>query len=294
MSSQNVIAIVLDCDDTLCDDSTTFLLNHEGLDPRAFWSQVNTMVKEGWDPPLAYMKLLIARNSERKTLHRLTNEHLRQVGSEITFYKGVPQFFDELKEFVEDSEICRRTGIALEFYVISCGFEQIIKGSVIAEHLNGIWACTFETDPASSEIIFPRTAMTFTEKTKLLFAIDKGISFDEMKRNPYAVNDAIEPKNRRVPFSNMIYIGDGPSDIPCLSTVISLKGKGVGVYGQTGSALKGYQLAQGDRITVGPYKADYTIRSDLRNMLEKMIEGIALEVDQKMEQRVVRMPSHLT
>lgn len=291
MSNQNALAIVLDCDDTLCDDSTTLLLNHEGLDPKDFWNQVNRMVREGWDPPLAYMNLLIVRNSERKTRHQLTNQHLREVGSEMTFYQGVPQFFDELRGFVDESEICQRAGVALEFYVISGGFEEMIRGSMIARYLNGIWACTFETDPASSEIIFPKTTVTFTEKTKLLFAINKGISFDEMKKNPYAVNDAIKLRNRRIPFNNIIYIGDGPSDIPCLSTVMKLHGKGVGVYGK-GSALKGYQLARGERITVGPYKADYTVRSDLRNMLEKMIEEIALEVDRKMEQSVVHMPSY--
>jgi hypothetical protein len=91
----------------------------------------------------------------------------------------------------------------------------------------------------------------------------------------------------------MIYVGDGPRDIPCLSTVLKLGGKGIGVYRQ-GSALKEYQLARGGRLAVGPYKAENQSGSDIRNMLEEMIQEIGLAVHRRFRERLVNPPSHWT
>src|SRR5208282_1936706 len=290
LPDQNVIAVMLDCDGTLCDDSTEALLLHEGINPRRFWRGVESLVRVGWDPSLAYMRNLILLNKEHKTKHRLTNEHLQKVGSQIRFYKGVPTFFKELKDFVARDFVVRKAKAILEFYVISSGFEEIIRGSKIAPYLDGFCGCTFDTD-RKGEIAMPSASVTFTEKTKFVFAVNKGISFRELRRSPYLVNTASDPEDRRVPFENMIYAGDGPSDIPCLSTIMHFHGKGVGVYSR-GSAVKGYQLAKGRRLTVGPYKADYTRGSDLRNMLEQMIREIALAIARRNEEKVVRPPSH--
>jgi len=290
MPRQNVVAIILDCDDTLCSDTTTFLLKQQGIKVDAFWNNVDRMVKRGWDPPLAYMKRILDLNAEGKTKYPITQEYLTSIGAKLKWYPGVPKFFRELSEYVASDKLMAQNRVELEFYVISSGLEDVIRGSKIAQYLNGFCGCSFDLD-SNGEIAFPRTIVTFTEKTKYVFAINKGISFNDIRKDPYAVNDAIENGKRRVPFCNMIYIGDGPSDIPCLSTIRTLGGKGVGVYGH-GTIHKAYQLARGSRTTVGPYSADYRHDSELRKMLEAMIRGIGVEIHRRTQESVIRSPHH--
>ena len=121
-----------------------------------------------------------------------------------------------------------------------------------------------------------KRSVTFTEKTKFVYAINKGITGSELRRRPYRVNDAMKAEDRRVPFAHMVYIGDGPSDIPCFSMIRGLGGKAIGVFAQEDTQLtRPYELAEGDRLTVGPYTADYRMDSDLFKMLWRIVEGIA-------------------
>jgi hypothetical protein len=110
---------------------------------------------------------------------------------------------------------------------------------------------------------------------------------------PYRVNDAMKDEDKRVPFQNMVYIGDGPSDIPCFSMIKALSGHAIGVWPPEDSELKkSFELAQGDRLTVGPYKADYLEGSDLFRMLWRIVEGIADSMLEKRQQQFRSAPSH--
>jgi hypothetical protein len=275
MPDQNVIALIFDCDDTLCEDTTTFLLEQLNIDSKAFWRSVNLMVRKGWDPPLAYMRKLLRMNRSGKI--NLTNSVLRKTGARLSFFPGVLDLFDELRTFVTEIEEMNGTNIEIEFYVVSSGFEELIKGSAIAEHVDDIFGCTFETDKAGS-LLFPKSTITFTEKTKFIFAINKGISGVTLRKSPYEVNNSKPEKDRRVPFSNMLYVGDGPSDIPCLSLLMKSGGYGIGVYGKK-TVSKGWQLAKGHRMTVGPYPRDYSKGKPLRTWIEKTIKDIALRIE---------------
>lgn len=169
-----------------------------------------------------------------------------------------------------------RTGISLECYIISSGIEDLIKGSVLTKHFDDIFAGRFATDMHGA-ITGIKSSVTFTEKTKFLYAINKGISGIDLRKKPYLVNNAIKRVDRRIPFEHMVYLGDGPSDIPCFSAIRGYGGNCVGIVGKD-SAIKGYELARGKRTTVGPYSRDYRKGSDLRMMLETIIYKVGYQI----------------
>lgn len=281
MATQNTIGLIFDCDGTLCPDTITFLLKQYRVPHRKFWRGVTDMVRKGWDPPLAYMHRIIDL-VKRGKMPDLTNTKLGEIGAKIEFFPGIPQFFQDLHSVVGEREFAS-ANVSLEFYVITGGFEAMIRGSAIAPFLTDIFGCTFDEDLQTHLVCFPRTTVTFTEKTRFIYAIQKGITGAELRRDPYRVNDVISEEERPIPFRNMIYTGDGPSDIPCFS-IIQAFGGNVGT--RTGHAIgvykhgvkKGYELARGRRITAGPYSCDYSTESDLRRFIERSITEIASEI----------------
>jgi len=282
MSVQNVIAVIFDCDDTLCPDTITYLLTRYDIDPQRFWQEVEMDVRAGMDPPLAYMYKIVELVQSRK-MPDLTNTKLRELGSSLRFFPGIPGVFGDLRKFIDRKPEFVDAGVSIEFYVVTGGFEEMIKGSCIAEYVKDIFGCTFEVDPQTGLLQRPKSIVTFPEKTKFIYAINKGISSHELREDPYRVNDSIREEDRRIPFRNMIYIGDGPSDIPCFSLIQKLGGGNgaighvIGVY-RRGTSHKGYELARGRRITAGPFSTNYTRRSDLRKYLEQNILDIGFEI----------------
>lgn len=182
--------------------------------------------------------------------------------------------------------------IKIELSIISGGIEEIIKFSDIAQKATEIYGCSFSFDDKGVAIGIKRS-VTFTEKTKFIFAINKGIAASELLKKPYRVNDVIKAEERRVPFEHMIYIGDGPSDIPCFSMIKFLHGSVVGVMPLENHELrKPYELSQGERLTIGPYTADYTDGTDLYKMLSRYVDGIADKILILNAQKVKPAPSH--
>jgi hypothetical protein len=221
---QNVIAIIFDFDDTLTDESTSKLLQANGIDTIDFWgNQVDSLIKCGWDPSLAYLKLILDNVGEGKPLGKLNNNTLSKFGATLEFYDGIPGLFDDLRHLVLKHPISRPS---IEFYIVSSGLEEVIRGSSIAKHFDGIWGCRFhEQDGCINSIM---NAISFTEKTKFLYAINKGLS--ELRKKPYSVNESVEEGKRRIPFHNMIYIGDGFTDVPCFSLLNRFNGISFGVF----------------------------------------------------------------
>jgi hypothetical protein len=127
--------------------------------------------------------------------------------------------------------------------------------------------------------------VSFTEKTKFLFAINKGLSSDELYKDPYSVNDYIPNEDRLVPLENMIYIGDGPTDVPCMSLLRTKKCEIFAVYTQPryGIPRPTYELARQGRFTRGPFTRDYTRGSNLRRALESEIDGYAERIITRMQ-----------
>lgn len=288
--NEAIIGIVFDFDETLGADTISYILNQQNISPLTFWKEVNSMVANQWDPPLAYMHLLLKLSKEKKL--DLSIGSLKKLGKKLPLFPGLPIALKELKKYVASNPSLKKAHVTLEIYIISGGLEQLIRATKLSSFIDGIFGCTFAYEKSNSQPIGIQSAISFTEKTRFLHGIRKGIEPAILRKDPYRVNDAIPVNMQRIPFSRMIYIGDGPSDIPCLSPVVKEGGIGIGVSAPFGTFKKGYELARGKRITVGPYTANYNKNSDMRKVLEEAILRIGLAIDIDKKKNVVSAPTH--
>ena len=273
---QNTIAIICDCDETLAPETTSFLLKENGINPKMFWKKMSKNVSEGWDPPLAWMGAILELIKSGKIAHD-TNKKLNLFGKKIPLYKGVPEFIPEIKSMVKKNQDFAKARVSVEFYIISSGLEDLIKGSILSKHFTDIFGSRFAEDKKTGKISSIKSVVTFTEKTKFLYAINKGITGKELRRHPFSVNDALKRVNRRIPFEYMVYLGDSPGDIPCFSAIRGYGGNCIGIIGKK-TVHKGFELARGKRTTVGPYSRNYKKASDLRLVLDTIVKKIGYEI----------------
>ncbi len=288
--TEAVIGVIFDFDETLGPDTISYVLSEQGVDPSIFWKEINGMVDRGWDPPLAYMHVM--QHMAEKGEIDLSVKKLSQLGKKLKLFPGLPNAFSELKDFLKNHEMLKKSRVGLEFYIISGGLEELLRATKIGPQVDGIFGCNFAYEKGSVQPVGIKSAISFTEKTRFIHGIRKGIDVHTLRSDPYRINDSIEREAQRIPFSQMVYIGDGPSDIPCLSAVTGNGGAGIGVSAPFGSFKKGYELARGKRITVGPYTANYKAGSDMRKVLEETILRIALTIDIDRKKNVVSAPGH--
>ncbi|MFC1614825.1 haloacid dehalogenase-like hydrolase [Gemmatimonadota bacterium] len=223
----NTIAIVFDFDDTLAPDTTWGFLRHYGLDPKEFWQEkVDPLVAQGWDPIPAYLYAMIEESKARPERDRITREKLAAYGKGLSLHRGVTAIFDKLT--AQATATCPEA--RLEFYVVSSGILEILSHTRISRRFSRIWSCDFLYHPQTGEILFPRNIISFTDKTRYLFMVSKGFAGHEYDSRPFEVNRRVPGENIRVPFSRMIYVGDGFTDIPCFALIRKQKGIAIGVY----------------------------------------------------------------
>ena len=248
--AHNTIAIVADCDDTLAPDTTAQLLERCGIDPRKFFRATAAMINEGWDHVLAYLNKLIELAQSGESL---TRDRFEEIGRELEFYPGVPECFATLKQEIESDPKYGDVGVRVECYVISSGIGDMLRASPLADVMHTIWACDFAYDE-SGVISFPKRVISFTDKTRYLFLIQKGIVGQEFANSPYVVNEPMTDAERPIPFRNMIHLGDSPGDIPCMS-LLQYMGPGyvIGILSKE-NPDKTWTLGYGRRanITVPP------------------------------------------
>jgi len=257
------IAIICDCDNTLMPDLPSLLLKDNGMEPQAFWDEIDLLVKDGWDPPIAWMTELIKLIQEGK-IKQDTNQKLAEFSASVETYPGAPTFIDEI-----NSTVGKESDVSVEGYVVSSGIESMMKGSKIGNSFTDIFGGRlYEKDGIIAGI---KSSITFTEKTKFIFAINKGIA-SHIREKPYDVNDFILVEKRRIPFENMIYMGDGPSDIPCFSMIEKLGGTSIAIDSKDEWSKKWeYELRN---RKMDSFKPDYTQNSHLRKKLESIISSL--------------------
>jgi phosphoserine phosphatase len=234
---EDIIALIFDFDDTLVPDSTSSLLEEYGLDPEKFWNEeVKGLVNVGYEPTHAFLANFLKHCKPREKLDGLGEDDLSKFGNKISknFFKGFPKILDKLTSIVNGYP-----GIKLEFYIISGGLQKIIEGTSVAKKFNAIYAC--ELDHDGDRFNYIKRTVTFTEKTRYVFEINKGIKHPETLKHPYLVNEYKPHPKRRVPFENMIYVGDSRTDIPCFSLILN---------GESGSGSGGYAYAVFDPADV--------------------------------------------
>jgi len=225
-----IVAVVFDFDETLIPDSTTMLLKAHGIDTDDFWGrQAKELIRQGYDPPTAYLNLMLQNIGDGKPLGLLTNQKQTEFGSSLdaSFHEGLPQFFDDVWLDVKS----KFKNIEVEFYIVSAGLQAVMDGSaIVRKYFRAAYGCQLAGDDEKGPLKYIKRCITFTEKTRYLFEINKGIDPGESKSNPYLVNKAYPDTERRIPFANMIYVGDGITDIPCFSLVQKFKGLAFGVF----------------------------------------------------------------
>lgn len=268
---QNTVAIVYDYDLTLSPSymQDDVIFPAFGINAEKFWKRCCEMVQvEGYDSELAYMKCLL----DYLALDRPSNAQLKQLGVKMALYPGLPEMFEEFKtELLEPSHAA--AGIRVEHFIVSSGLRILIQGSRLQPYLREIFGCEF-AENAEGEIAFPKRVISHTQKTQYLFRINKGLL--DMSQD---VNDHMPDELRPVPFQNMIYIGDGPTDVPCFTIMRKNGGNAIAVYNpddQTRvSFRKSFHLSEhSDRVRhIAP--SDYRRGSHLRLLLEEMVREIA-------------------
>ncbi|MDJ0635083.1 MAG: haloacid dehalogenase-like hydrolase [Xenococcaceae cyanobacterium MO_188.B29] len=219
----NRIAIVFDFDETLIpDDSFEVLLRDFQIDVDSFKSdRIKPLVADGWDNYLARTYCLTQESQQRKT-NKITKTRLAELGQKIELCDGVTTMFNLLNQRVEDKEI------ELEFYLISGGFVDIARNTSIAKHFKRMWGSEFNYNE-QGEIDFLKKQMTHTEKTRYLYYISKGIEKENEKDLVYNYQD-FSDEQIHIPLDQVIYVGDGTSDIPCFTVINQYGGISIGVY----------------------------------------------------------------
>lgn len=275
----DIIAVVFDYDDTLVPDSTTQLLDHKGIDTQQFWhTEFKELIDRGFCPTHAYLKLLLDKIGDDKPLGPLTNTDLRKFGKEAAKkqYPGLHGLIRDLKKSVE-----KYKDIKIEFYIISSGLKEIIEGNeFVKKHFSEIYGSQLAGEAENSTLKYIRRAITFTEKTRYLFEINKGITPDEVKKDPSAVNIDIPIERRRIPFKNIIYIGDGITDIPCFS-LLRDKGFSFGIHHTDktmSEKMKIFKEILLTRRTAGTYAPRYGKNDTLGDLIRLKVESRCADV----------------
>ncbi len=286
---QNVIACFYDCDKTLIPgDMQEKMLREHNIEPRQFWDEAGRNVtfdkSQGvnHNSENAYMNLFLDC-VEGGRIPNLSNQMLREYGQEIDLFPGLPDFFLQMKNFVKENQKYSAHQITLENYIISTGLKEMILGSDLNQEacLDGIFASEFsEKDGVIKRIA---RSVGFMQKTVYLHEVNKGVNV-----YPHLdVNEKIPHKSRRVPFQNMIYVGDGFTDVPCFALINDRGGKSLGVYDQNekGAFEQAYKLQEDERVFTFSI-ADYSKGSANYKILEHSIRKIADQIVEHREEEI--------
>lgn len=267
---QETIAVVFDFDDTLAPDSTSGFLRQQGVDIRSFWDDtVKGLMADGWDPVSAYFHSMVGLS--HRAAHPFTRDLLQAWGRQLPLFPGVAEIFDRLRAAARNVDRV----IRVEFYLISSGIGDIIRNAPIAREFTRIWTSEFHY-AADQQIEFPKKIISFTDKTRYLFHIQKGLIDADSDRDPFAVNRRVDPEQLRVPFSHMIVVGDGYTDVPCFSLVRRAGGTAIAVWDRRDLEKRGrawgfIEDSRADTL----HQADYQPDSDLSHNLAAAVERLA-------------------
>lgn len=262
MRETPLIALVYDFDKTLSplNMQEYGFIPGIGMSADAFWAECRRAASShDMDGVLAYMYTML---KYAKGHMPLTREALRALGTDIDFYPGVEGWFTRI------NEKGAQMGARVEHFIVSSGLKEIIEGSRIAREFRAIFATSFVYDEGGAAV-WPATAVNYTSKTQYLFRINKGI-FDVT--NDRDLNGYTPEHKRYVPFQNMVYIGDGPTDVPCMKLVKSKGGSSIAVY-QDENPRQGDEMILQGRVDFS-LPANFSAGSEMETVVLKLIEKI--------------------
>lgn len=292
-STKPVIALCYDFDGTLSPGNMQEydFIPSLNIKPKDFWEKAGVLAKKHEaDQILCYMKLMLDYSHRAEV--RITRRGFAEKGAAVAYFPGVAGWFGLINGYG------RERGVTLEHYIISSGIKEIIEGTELGKKrvFKKIYACSYIYDKYGIAE-WPANAVNYTTKTQYLFRINKGV---EDVTDDEAVNEFVSDEERRVPFSRMIYFGDGDTDIPCMRLVKSHGGYSIAVYRRGGKQKEKAKtlLADGRVNFIAP--ADYSENSDVHKYTTYVIDKIVasynlsrLERKNERKDKAVSVQSHL-
>lgn len=288
--SRPVLAICYDFDKTLSPDDMQAqgYIQSVEYEVESFWKESNGLAESNdMDQNLAYMYTMIQKARGKFIFNRKT---LMDYGAKVNLFSGVDTWFKRIREYGETK------GVIVEHYIISSGLKEMIEGTKVANEFEKIYASSFYYDE-NGEAQWPAQVINYTSKTQFLFRIVKGT----LDVNDSGVNDYFNPEDIRIPFRNMVYIGDSDTDIPCMKLVNSHSGHSIGVYNpETRDRRKVYKMMEDKRIKYFA-PADYTDNSELDKLVKAIIDQTAsneklmsvhFQCKQEQEDQSMKIDSH--
>lgn len=270
-----VLAICYDFDKTLSPDDMQAqgYIQSVGYDIKDFWDESNQLAEENdMDQNLAWM--LTMKNKADGYL-AFTKSKLKEYGAKVGFFPGVEEWFSRIRQYGKEH------GITVEHYIISSGLKEMIEGTPFAHEFEKIYASSFYYNE-DGIAVWPAQVINYTNKTQFLFRIEKGV----LDINDPGVNDFFPPENIRVPFRNIVYIGDSDTDIPCMKLVNKSGGHSIGVFNvKTEDKAKVYKMMQENRIKYY-VPADYSEGSEIDLLVKDII--CKTEMNERLEEAFYR------
>jgi phosphoglycolate phosphatase-like HAD superfamily hydrolase len=259
-----IIGIIYDFDRTLAiEDLQNFsFIPSLGMKTEEFWEKTNqNSLHNGMEKILSYMYMMIEESKKRGI--KLTQEYLFSLGTSVRFFPGLETWFKRINAFGQ------LHGVMVEHYIITSGTKEIIEGTKIAKEFVKIFGCEFLFSKDSKEAIWPKIAINYTMKTQYFFRIAKGIL---NQAEDDKVNE--RTKDKRIKYRNMIYIGDGLTDVPAMLMAKEHGGKSIAVYSK-GHEEKAKLLIQDERVNF-VCEADYSRHSLLEKVIQLNIQQMAI------------------
>lgn len=272
----NRIAVVFDFDDTLAPDTFDELIKSLRLDVDTFRQErYNPLKAAEWDHVAARFYSLIQESHRRQdSEQKITKDYLIQFGQQLQPFDGVTEMFERLQHHVQKLN----AQIELEFYLITGGFGEVVRHTCIAPYFTKMWGCEFHYSE-TGEIEFLKRSISHTEKTRYLIQIASGQDQVDGDGQSFAYRDVPE-EQLHVPLSQMIYVGDGASDVPCFSVLNDEGGIAIGVFkGDTAQAWHQQNQVSASQRVANLAPADYREHSELMRSLTLAVESMCKQIE---------------
>lgn len=266
------IAIAFDFDDTLVRDTYDSLIEHLGHDSQTFRrDRYQPLIDAGWDGVSARFYTLIQESARRS--QKITRDFLADFARGVTPFPGVQEMFDRLRQSARAVE----PGIELEFYLITSGLVEIARHNDIASHFKAMWGCEFHYNERG-EIDFLKRSLKHPEKPRYLLFLSRGIEQHGEDELEFVYQD-VPQEQLSIPLSQVIYVGDGTSDLPCFALLNKSGGTAIAVYkdGTAQDWTRQYNISKSQKVAnLAP--ADYSEDSELMRSLTVAVESICKQI----------------
>lgn len=277
-----IIALLYDFDKTICtkDMQEYSFIPKVNMSPQDFWDKSNSLAKHHkMDKILAYMYTMLRSAGKAEKPIPIRRQDFVELGKDLEYFPGVEEWFERL------NAVGNELDVEVQHYIISSGLREIIEGSSIFNHFNEVFACEFYYDE-NGVACWPKTAVNYTTKTQFLFRINKGVLdlSNDKDLNKYTPED-----DRPVPFRNMLYIGDGLTDVPCMKLVKLNGGYSIAVHKQ-GEESKVEELILHERVNflaLADFRENRELDTLVKSILQKMSKADSLIRRNKEQLRLI-------